>query len=103
MLFQIFNVVNARSDERSAFVHLFVNGWLWAAIACSIALHVVVIYAPFLQRAFGTVALAGDDWLLCTVVASSVVWLRELGKAVTRAARRRTVASGRGNRQGGDT
>ena len=32
MLFQIFNVVNARSDERSAFVHLFTNGWLWASI-----------------------------------------------------------------------
>ena len=31
MLFQIFNVVNVRSDERSAFVHVFTNGWLWTA------------------------------------------------------------------------
>src|SRR5262249_371050 len=31
MLFQMFNVFNARSDERSAFAHLFANGWLWAA------------------------------------------------------------------------
>ena len=42
MLFQIFNVVNARSDERSAFVHLFTNGWLWAAIAASVVLQVLV-------------------------------------------------------------
>ena len=40
MLFQIFNVVNARSDEQSAFVHLFTNRWLWAAIAGSVALQV---------------------------------------------------------------
>jgi P-type Ca2+ transporter type 2C len=88
MLFQIFNVVNARSDERSAFVHLFTNGWLWAAIGGSIALQVLVVYAPFLQRAFGTVAMSAEDWVLCTAVASSVLWLREasklIGLAVTR-------------------
>jgi Ca2+-transporting ATPase len=80
MLFQVFNVVNARSDERSAFVRLFTNRLLWAAIGGSLALQVLVIYVPFLQRAFGTVALAGGDWLFCTAVASSVLWLRELGK-----------------------
>ena len=37
MLFQIFNVINARSDERSAFVDLFTNRWLWAAIGLSLA------------------------------------------------------------------
>ena len=37
MLFQIFNVVNARSDERSAFARLFTNRWLWAAIGVSVA------------------------------------------------------------------
>ena len=31
MLFQLFNVFNARSDERSAFAGLFANRWLWAA------------------------------------------------------------------------
>ena len=29
MLFQLFNVFNARSDERSAFTGLFTNRWLW--------------------------------------------------------------------------
>ena len=57
MLFQMFNVVNARSDEQSAFVHLFTNPWLWGAIAGSIALQVLVVYVPFLQHAFGTVGL----------------------------------------------
>jgi Ca2+-transporting ATPase len=88
MLFQMFNVVNARSDEQSAFVHLFTNWWLWAAIAGSLALQVLVVYVPFLQRAFGTVALTPGDWVLSVAVASSVLWLREATKLIVRAARR---------------
>jgi Ca2+-transporting ATPase len=85
MLFQIFNVFNARSDVESAFIRLFTNPWLWAGVALSLALQVVVVYAPVLQRAFGTVALAGSDWLICSAVASVVIWLREITKAVVRA------------------
>jgi Ca2+-transporting ATPase len=44
-----------------------------------------VIYVPFLQQAFSTVSLSFGDWLCCTAVASSVLWLRELSKVVTRA------------------
>ena len=84
MLFQIFNVLNARSDTRSAFVGLFSNGWLWTAIAGSIGLQIAVVYLPFLQSAFGTVALSGGDWLFCVVVASAVLWLRELTKLMSR-------------------
>jgi Ca2+-transporting ATPase len=85
VLFQMFNVFNARSDEASALRGLFTNRWLWAAVGLSILAHVAVIYTPFLQLAFSATALSGADWLRCTVVASSVVWLRELGKGVTRA------------------
>jgi Ca2+-transporting ATPase len=85
MMFQIFNVVNARSDERSAFVHLFTNRWLWGAVAGSVALQVLVVYVPFLQRAFGTVGLNVRDWALCIAVASSVLWLREGTKLFGRA------------------
>ena len=82
MLFQIFNVFNARSDERSAFVGLFSNKWLWGAVLLSLLLQVAVIYIPFLQRAFSTVSLSFGDWLFCAAVASSVLWLRELSKTV---------------------
>ena len=85
MLFQLFNVFNARSDERSAFEGLFTNRWLWAAIALSLILHVAVVYTPLLQEAFSTTNLSLSDWLCCAAVASSVLWLRELSKIVTRA------------------
>jgi Ca2+-transporting ATPase len=59
MLFQIFNVVNARSDERSAFVHLLTNHWLWGAIAASLAMQVLVVYVPFLQRELASRIVTG--------------------------------------------
>jgi P-type Ca2+ transporter type 2C len=84
MLFQLFNVFNARSDEQSAFHGLFRNHWLWGAIGVSLGLHVAVIYVPVLQNAFSTTNLTLDDWLRCAAVASSVLWLRELSKLLTR-------------------
>ncbi|MPY74883.1 MAG: HAD-IC family P-type ATPase [Alphaproteobacteria bacterium] len=83
-LFQLFNVVNARSDERSAFVNLFTNHWLWSAVGLSLVLHVAVIYVPFLQSAFSTIPLSIGDWIICVAMASSVLWLRELSKVVNR-------------------
>ena len=79
---QLFNVFNARSDERSAFAGFFANRWLWTAIGASLLLHAAVVYVPFLQRAFSTVALGAGDWLVCAAVASSVLWTRELSKLV---------------------
>jgi Ca2+-transporting ATPase len=87
MLFQVFNVVNSRSDERSAFAGLFVNPWLWIAIGASLALQAIVLYVPVLQQAFGTVPIGGADWVRCTAVASSVLWLTEIRKLITKPAR----------------
>lgn len=85
VLFQLFNVFNARSDEQSAFVGLFRNRWLWTAVGLSLGLHVILLQTPFLQEAFSTVQLSLSDWLGCAAVASSVLWLRELSKLAARA------------------
>ncbi len=92
MMFQLFNIFNARSDAESAFTGFFHNRWLWAAIGLSLALHVAVIYTPFLQQAFSTTDLTAGDWLVCAAVASSVLWLREFSKLMTR------MGSGAGNK-----
>jgi Ca2+-transporting ATPase len=84
MMFQLFNALNARSDERSSFHGLFRNAWLWAAIGLALALQAAVVYNPVLQQAFSTVGLGVGDWLRCAAVGSSVLWLREVSKAVTR-------------------
>ena len=84
VLFQLFNVFNARSDTRSAFDGLFHNPWLWGAVGLSVLLQFAVLYLPFLQRAFDTAPLRAGDWVICILVASSVLWLREVSKLVQR-------------------
>lgn len=80
VFFQLFNAFNSRSDELSAFTGLFRNKWLWGAVGISIVLQVIVVYAPFLQKAFGTVPLSATDWITCFLVGSTVLWLREIVK-----------------------
>jgi Ca2+-transporting ATPase len=83
VFFQLFNVFNARFETRSAFTKLTTNPWLWLAVAISAALQAVVIYVPFLNEAFGTVALGISDWLICIGIGSSVLWLMEIRKLLT--------------------
>ena len=80
VLAQLFNCFNARSETTSAFRHLFVNPWLWGAIALSLALQIAVVHVGVLNLAFGTVPLAADQWLVCVAMASGVLWFSELRK-----------------------
>jgi magnesium-transporting ATPase (P-type) len=84
VLAHLFNCFNARSETVSAFHHLFVNPWLWGAIALSAALQVAVVHVHLLNLAFGTVPLTLDQWLLCAAMASAVLWYSELRKCVAR-------------------
>jgi potassium/sodium efflux P-type ATPase len=81
---QLFNCFCARSDRVSAFAHLFTNPLLWAAIGLSVVLQVAVVQIPFLNQGFGTIPLSPGDWLICTALASLVLWFDELKKLVLR-------------------
>ncbi|PCM44006.1 cation-translocating P-type ATPase [Marinobacter sp. ANT_B65] len=93
VLFSLFTVFISRSDEQSAFAGLLSNLWLWAAVGVSLLLQIAVVYLPFLQKAFSTVSLSLEDWLFCTAIASSVLWLRELTKLITRRRKKGTGSS----------
>jgi P-type Ca2+ transporter type 2C len=84
VLAQLFNCFNSRSDRDSAFRGLFGNRLLWAAIGLSLALQVLVVHVPLLNRAFGTAPLSADDWALCVAMASAVLWVDELKKLIAR-------------------
>ena len=84
VLAQLFNCLNARSETRSAFGHLFANRWLWAALCASVVLQVAVVHVGFLNVAFGSSPLTGAQWLASTAIASSVLWASELRKVVLR-------------------
>jgi potassium/sodium efflux P-type ATPase len=80
VLAQLFNCFNARSDRTSAFNHLFTNRLLWAAIAFSVVMQVAVVHLSLLNDAFETTPLSIGDWLLCTALASVVLWADEARK-----------------------
>ena len=84
VLAQLFNTFAARSDTESAFGRFFLNRWLLWAVALSVVLQVCVVYLPMLNRAFGTVPLSANDWIVATVLASTVLWVTELRKWILR-------------------
>jgi Ca2+-transporting ATPase len=85
VLIQFFNAYNCRSDRLSVFRRPFANHWLNKAVAWEMLLLTLVVYVPFLQRAFGTFSFAPTDWLLTGALACSIVPVIE---AVKWAARR---------------
>ena len=81
VLFQFFNVFNARAEHGSVFnVNFFSNGKLWLALIGVLALQVMAVYWQPAQIIFGTIDLRMEDWLWATLVASSVLLLDEMRK-----------------------
>jgi Ca2+-transporting ATPase len=81
VLFQFFNAFNARAEHSSVFnANFFKNGKLWLALAAVLALQVMAVHWTPAQAIFGTTDLRLEDWLMATLVASSVLLLDEARK-----------------------
>ncbi len=91
VMMHLFQCFNSRSETTSVFKNLFVNPWLWGAVAVSALLQVAVIHVPFLNLAFGTVPLTADQWLTCLAMASIVLIYSEFRKLVMRWIYRRSI------------
>jgi len=82
---QIGAVLNCRTDQQSLFrVGLFSNRQVLVGIAAEVALICAIIYVPFLQSIFATVAIGWSDWLYLILLPIPMVLLDELRKAVVR-------------------
>lgn len=85
VLFQFFNLFNARAENHSTFsVNFFRNGKLWFALLGVVALQALVVHWAPARAIFNTTPLSGFDWLLCALVASSILILEELRKLMVR-------------------
>ncbi len=83
VLFQFFNVFNARVERGTAFNrHFFDNGMLWVSLAGVVILQVVAVQWPPAQSIFGTHALTIEEWGIATGVAASVLFLEEGRKLI---------------------
>ena len=86
VLFQFFNLFNARNEHGTAFNRqLFSNRWLWMSLAGVIGLQILVVHWGPLQAFFNTTDLTVADWGLATAVAASVLLLDEARKLAARA------------------
>jgi P-type Ca2+ transporter type 2C len=81
---QLFNCFNARSGTVSAFRHLFVNRWLWGAVALSVLLQIALVNIGFLNTAFGTLPLSWDQSLVRIAMGRVMLWFSELRKLLAR-------------------
>ncbi|MFQ6119396.1 MAG: calcium-transporting P-type ATPase, PMR1-type [Methanosarcinales archaeon] len=83
VMFQMFNVFNCKSEKDSVFkVGVFSNKTLIYAVLGAISMQVAVVYIPFLQVFFKTVALSLTDWILVLLVSLSVLVAVEIVKGV---------------------
>jgi Ca2+-transporting ATPase len=85
VLFQFFNIFNARNEHGSAFNRqFFSNGKLWLALLAVLVLQVIVVHWAPAQDVFDTVDLSLGDWLIALAVASSILLLEEARKLLWR-------------------
>ena len=85
VLFQFFNIFNARVEHGSAFnAQFFSNGKLWAALLAVVGLQVLVVHWGPAQALFDTVDLQPGEWGMAALVASSTLLLDEARKLILR-------------------
>jgi magnesium-transporting ATPase (P-type) len=81
---QIFYLFNSRYIYKSALSikRLFANRIAWAVSGILAVLQIIFVYAPFMQKWFGTESMEIGHWLLPIGIGVSVFLLVELEKKV---------------------
>ncbi len=80
-IFQWLNVWNCRSESQSVFrMNPFSNVFLVAGTFVVVALQLLAVYAPFMQKFLHTVALGSAEWGILGLIALSIVAVEEARK-----------------------
>lgn len=84
-VFQWMNLFNCRSETRSAFsLKNPANRYIGLSLGVAVLLQIAVVYIPFLQNVFHTVALSLSDWLIIVAISFSVIFVEEIRKFFAR-------------------
>ncbi|MBN1438114.1 MAG: cation-translocating P-type ATPase [Anaerolineales bacterium] len=85
VLSELLRAYTVRSERMSVFqIGLFTNRWMQAAVVSSLLLLLAVIYIPFFDPIFNTVALDLQDWLVLFPFALASSLAAELMKGIFR-------------------
>ena len=89
VLFQVFNVFNARVEHGSAFNrHFFDNPMLWASLGGVVVLQAIAVHWQPAQKIVGTFPMTLGDWGIAVSVAASILVLEESRKLLGRVSER---------------
>jgi Ca2+-transporting ATPase len=78
---QLALALEVRTEKRSLFsTSLFSNRAMLGAVAIGVIAHFALIYVPFFQEVFDTVALSGKDLLISLSAAFAIIVVAELWK-----------------------
>jgi P-type Ca2+ transporter type 2C len=79
ILSQLIHVFECRSEKHSIFqINLFSNMYLFGAVSASIAMLLSIIYLPFMQSIFHTVALNLGQWCIIVFFSSIISMINSL-------------------------
>ena len=85
VLFQLCNAINARAGRGTVFHRdQLRNPALWLALAAVLATQVTVVYLPWAQTVFGTVALSAGQWAICAAAAATILLVEETVRQINR-------------------
>jgi Ca2+-transporting ATPase len=84
VLMEFFKAYGFRSDHQHVLHKPLANRWLNAAVGWEIGLLVLIVYVPFLQRAFGLVPLEIWQWAVILFCAHTILPVLEFGKWLER-------------------
>ncbi|MBI2036400.1 HAD-IC family P-type ATPase [Candidatus Microgenomates bacterium] len=84
-VFQWFNAWNCRHESKSIFqLNPFSNRFLVGATLTIIALQLLAIYHPLMQKILKITALDLSDWLIIIPIATSIILVEEIRKMIYR-------------------
>lgn len=79
ILSQLFHVFECRSERHSIFeIKVFTNKYLLGAVFISIIMLLMVLYVPFFQAIFHTMALQLKDWLIVLAFSGTIFFINSL-------------------------
>ena len=85
VLFQFFNIFNARVEDGSSINRqFFSNRMLWSSLLGVVVLQIIAVQWHPAQTIFSTTGLNRSDWLTAIAVASSILLLEESRKLIVR-------------------
>ena len=93
VFFQLFNLLNVRSERTVFSVRTFQNPAIGVSLVVVLVLQVLLMQTAFMQGLFSTTSLTSAQWAVSIAIGSSILWVEEARKLV-RSLRRR--ASDRG-------